>query len=151
MYWRNGNETVRLDFGETVQHPPNAHTGINQNEGNIGFAEGEDQRYKIDAVANKEGEPHTGTDSIFCQGGGDSVGVAVEFGKGNGTVSTFSIGVGDGNRVGKTPGNVSKSGSNVRHRIRYVLDLLPNRHPRVGGGLDVKGYPCFSGFPLSRE
>jgi hypothetical protein len=35
--------------------------------------------------------------------------------------------------------------------IPDTLDMLHNRHPRVGGGLDVKGYPSFSGFPPSRE
>jgi hypothetical protein len=54
-------------------------------------------------------------DPAFDQSGGNAVGVAVEFRKGNGAVSSFAIGLGNGNVVGKAFGNVNESGSNVWH------------------------------------
>ena len=43
MYRGDGDEAVRFHFGETIQHSPNAHAGIDQYKRNVCFAEGEYQ------------------------------------------------------------------------------------------------------------
>jgi hypothetical protein len=87
MNLRDGNESIWLDFGEAIQHSGNAHTGIDENERNIGFAKSEDEGNEVDTVSDKEGEPHTGLHSAFKQRGSDVTGIPIQFGKRYGSVS----------------------------------------------------------------